>query len=140
MEKNYISLAEMAQMCPYDQEYLSLLARQGKLECKKIGKKWYTTAEAVNEYLEEKRPGEKVADCEEKQLQPKKIKFNYSLLFLGAGCLLIVVSLFIYQSVESKISQLETKTAQIEYSPKNAVYPLNLPGYSDFFAPGKLEF
>ncbi len=47
----YISLAEAVRGTPYSQEYLSLLARRGKLFSKKIGRNWFTTREAVANYL-----------------------------------------------------------------------------------------
>src|SRR3989344_1920543 len=47
----YISLAQAAKNTPYSQEYLSLLARRGKIPSKKIGRNWYTTSEAVVEYI-----------------------------------------------------------------------------------------
>ena len=47
----FITLAEVANNSPYSQEYLSLLARRGKLFSKKIGRNWYTTREAVQDYL-----------------------------------------------------------------------------------------
>lgn len=49
--KKYISLTEAAGGTPYSQEYLSLLARKGKLPSKKIGRNWYTTREDVREYV-----------------------------------------------------------------------------------------
>jgi Fic family protein len=36
---------------PYGQEYLSLLARQGKLDAYKEGRNWYTSKESIQEYL-----------------------------------------------------------------------------------------
>ena len=38
----------------YGQEYVSLLARQGKIDAYKEGKTWYTTAHAINEYIEKR--------------------------------------------------------------------------------------
>ena len=49
--QNFITLAEASKDSPYSQEYLSLLARKGKLFSKKIGRNWYTTKEAIREYL-----------------------------------------------------------------------------------------
>ncbi len=49
--QKYITLAEAAIGSPYSQEYLSLLARKGKLFSKKIGRNWYTTREALDDYL-----------------------------------------------------------------------------------------
>ncbi|MBL4586366.1 MAG: Fic family protein, partial [Flavobacteriales bacterium] len=36
---------------PYGQEYVSLLARQGKIDAYKEGRNWFTTEEAVAEYM-----------------------------------------------------------------------------------------
>src|SRR3989344_5094583 len=50
-KENFIPLAEAAKETPYSQEYLSLLARRGKLKAKKFGNDWFTTRVAVQEYL-----------------------------------------------------------------------------------------
>ena len=52
-QEKFISLAEASKGSPYSQEYLSLLARRGKLDAKKIGRNWYTTKESLNKYLAE---------------------------------------------------------------------------------------
>lgn len=39
---------------PYGQEYVSLLARQGKIDAHKEGRNWYTTKEAVLDYIKAK--------------------------------------------------------------------------------------
>ncbi|MFM2049046.1 MAG: hypothetical protein RI955_1594 [Bacteroidota bacterium] len=36
---------------PYGQEYISLLARKGKIDAHKEGRVWYTTEKAVNDYI-----------------------------------------------------------------------------------------
>ena len=46
-----INLKEATKYCNYSQEYLSLLARKGKLSAIKINKEWVTTQEAIEEYL-----------------------------------------------------------------------------------------
>ena len=46
----WVSLAQAAQGTPYSQEYLSLLARKGRLEAIKHGRIWLTTRRAVAEY------------------------------------------------------------------------------------------
>ncbi|RPI74990.1 MAG: Fic family protein [Desulfobacteraceae bacterium] len=60
-KQGYISLQEATKYCEYSQEYLSLLARTGKLAAVKFGRNWMTTPEAVREYLGEhqnsKSPG-----------------------------------------------------------------------------------
>ncbi|CUS03799.2 conserved protein of unknown function [Candidatus Promineifilum breve] len=46
----WLPLREAAQNSPYSQEYLSLLARTGRLEAIKRGRNWYTTRRAVETY------------------------------------------------------------------------------------------
>ena len=50
-EDRYITLTEVAQGTPYSQEYLSLLARKGRLEAIKGGRNWMTTRRAVEDYV-----------------------------------------------------------------------------------------
>jgi Fic family protein len=47
----YISLKEAATLCNYSLEYLSLLARTGRLPAIKIRQNWMTTREAVADYV-----------------------------------------------------------------------------------------
>ena len=49
-DEEWISLAQAAVGAPYSQEYLSLLARKGRLEAIKRGRVWMTTRRAVAEY------------------------------------------------------------------------------------------
>lgn len=49
-EDEWIPLREAARGTPYSQEYLSLLARKGRLEAIKHGKVWRTTRRAVEDY------------------------------------------------------------------------------------------
>jgi len=49
-ENEWISLAKAAEGTPYSQEYLSLLARTGRLEAVKRGRNWVTTRQAVEAY------------------------------------------------------------------------------------------
>lgn len=46
-----ISISQAAKGTPYSQEYLSLLARKGKLRAIKISRDWLTTRDAVLSYL-----------------------------------------------------------------------------------------
>ncbi len=48
-----LPLKELAQNTPYSQEYLSLRARQGVLDAAKLGKTWYSTRYAIEQYLSE---------------------------------------------------------------------------------------
>ena len=46
----WIPLREAVQGTPYSQEYLSLLARKGRLEAIKRGRIWFATGQAVEAY------------------------------------------------------------------------------------------
>lgn len=46
-----ISLSEAAAICGMTRQHLSLLARRGKLNARKIGRDWLTTRAAVEEYM-----------------------------------------------------------------------------------------
>jgi len=48
-----IPLKELAENTSYSQEYLSLRARQGVLDAAKLGKRWYSTRHAIEQYLSE---------------------------------------------------------------------------------------
>lgn len=47
----WISLAEASKGSPYSQEYLSLLARLGRIEAIKRGRNWLTTRKAIQQYM-----------------------------------------------------------------------------------------
>ena len=51
---NLESLLELAKKTKYSQEYLSLLARQGKLSAVKDGRKWYSSLKAVRDYIKKR--------------------------------------------------------------------------------------
>lgn len=50
----YIPLSKLAKLFPYSQEYLSLLARQGKIDAFKQSRNWVSTKAAIEKYIEEK--------------------------------------------------------------------------------------
>lgn len=50
-EERLISLKDIAEYSPYSQEYLSLRARQGKLDAVKIENVWYSSKHALKEYI-----------------------------------------------------------------------------------------
>ena len=54
-KQGFINLKEATQYCDYSQEYLSLLARKGKLSAIKLNKEWVTTREALEEYINNQR-------------------------------------------------------------------------------------
>jgi len=50
-EEEWIPLRDACVDTPYSQEYLSLLARLGRIEATKRGRNWYTTRQAIKAYL-----------------------------------------------------------------------------------------
>jgi excisionase family DNA binding protein len=52
-DSDYMPLAEAASKCKYSQEYLSLLARKGRLEAVKFGKRWMISRRALDDYMKE---------------------------------------------------------------------------------------
>ncbi|MBM3303705.1 MAG: Fic family protein [Candidatus Aenigmarchaeota archaeon] len=53
--EDFITLAQAAKGTPYSQEYLSLLARKGRIEAVKIGRNWHIKKGALDRYMNEKR-------------------------------------------------------------------------------------
>lgn len=60
--EQWLSLRQAAEGTPYSQEYLSLLARNGRLEAVKRGKAWYTTRGAIEAYRQSLAPVSTVSD------------------------------------------------------------------------------
>jgi hypothetical protein len=50
-DEQLMSLQKIADFSPYSQEYLSLRARQGKLDAVKIENIWYSSKRALKEYM-----------------------------------------------------------------------------------------
>ena len=53
----YIEISNIVQEpnLPYGQEYISLLARQGKIDAYKEGRNWLTTKEAIDDYMNNRK-------------------------------------------------------------------------------------
>ena len=63
--ESLISLKEAAARYPLSQSHLQLLARTGRLQPRRLGRDWFTTAAAVERYL---------ADAELRSKDPHKRK------------------------------------------------------------------
>lgn len=50
-EDEYVPLSLLAQKYPYSQEYLSLLARQGKIDAHKKTRNWLATERSITDYI-----------------------------------------------------------------------------------------
>lgn len=119
MENNYISIAEASKICTYEQEYLSLLARRGLLHAEKIGKKWYTTTEWLNEYLKLKRPNEIIKDTRNEKKSAYKIKMQMPVLtgkwIFAASFIAIGVVISGYWYTAHKVNELEKKASENKF-------------------------
>ncbi len=56
-DNEYISISSLVEepSVPYGQEYISLLARQGKIDAYKEGRNWLTTKKAVEDYIQNRK-------------------------------------------------------------------------------------
>ncbi|MBU1148427.1 MAG: Fic family protein, partial [Candidatus Omnitrophica bacterium] len=50
-EEKYLPIRDICKETPYSQEYISLLARRGKIEAVKFGRNWVTSKEALKKYI-----------------------------------------------------------------------------------------
>ena len=64
IQKNFILLSKVAKEKKYAQEYLGLLARRGDIGSVRIGKRWYTTWQWFEEFLENGQKKKTEAICE----------------------------------------------------------------------------
>lgn len=51
-EQEFVPLRKLANKTPYSQKYLSLLARQGKIEAVKMNRLWHSTPKAIQDYTD----------------------------------------------------------------------------------------
>jgi hypothetical protein len=115
MNKEYISMAQATEICTYDQEYLSLLARRGLLQAEKIGKKWYTTREWLNNYLQKNRPNEIIRNKQEISQKADKFFKNpkiFKQLLIGIGMISLIVT---FSYIIHRLNQLEQQAAKNAY-------------------------
>lgn len=50
-DSEYVPLSALAKKFPYSQEYLSLLARQGKIDAHKKARNWLATEKSISDYI-----------------------------------------------------------------------------------------
>jgi len=55
MINEYLTLSKLSKQVPYSQEYLSLLARKGKIHAIKKDRNWLSLKESVDEYIENRK-------------------------------------------------------------------------------------
>lgn len=76
LKKNFILLSQVAKEKKYAQEYLGLLARRGDIGSIRIGKRWYTTWQWFEEFLEsgQKKKIETVVVPEKQEIKLEKVE------------------------------------------------------------------
>jgi hypothetical protein len=118
MEKDYLSMAQASKLCPYEQGYLSLLARRGELQAEKIGRNWYTKIEWLNTYLGKKKPNAIIAekkhrhDHEEEINRKEKSLFRATWLWLAITTAIVLVGFFIFEKFSARMSAIEQQSSQ----------------------------
>lgn len=56
---DFLTMAQAAEIAPYSQDYLNILARRGAIPAFKLKRNWLVTREALQRYIEEHRSGPK---------------------------------------------------------------------------------
>jgi hypothetical protein len=115
MNNEYISMAQATEICTYDQEYLSLLARRGLLQAEKIGKKWYTTREWLNNYLQKNRPNEIIRNEQETGQKTDKFFKNSKILKRSLISISIISLILVFSYIIHRLNQLEQQAAKNAY-------------------------
>lgn len=142
-----ISLSRAADICPYEQGYLSLLARRGELKAKKIGRNWHTTIEWLNEYLSQKRPEDLIRMPRQRQkeknpsLTPgeKKQKAMQKYVWILIAFLVCWTAFWGFRYIMDKINSLEEKTKQNNFIPEDIMKIPNEDGGFNVYGVGRMK-
>jgi hypothetical protein len=145
MKNKLLSMYQASKLCPYEQGYLSLLARRGEIKAEKIGRNWYTTIEWINEYLREKRPSDvinpnpknEIKQSEIKKLSAEtwKIKWTAGL----AALTLVFAGFFVFQYILSKVKNLEEKSKNNQFVTDEIVKIPDENGNYDVYGKGSMK-
>jgi hypothetical protein len=143
MNKDFLSMAQASKLCPYEQGYLSLLARRGELKAEKIGRNWYTKINWLNAYIAKKKPGDLIVTKEMQDKmsleQKKQRKFTRLLVFTIGISLLAFASFNLYGFVSKRIADNERKSINADFSPTEIVKIPNENGNLDVYGVGKMK-
>lgn len=127
-------MKEAAKITPYEQDYLSLLARRGELRARKIGRNWFTRVEWLNAYLGEKKPGDVI-------LKKKFFSGEIFALRLWLGFLLLGAFFFTsYLIWEKRMAALaENRQKQADFIPEEIIKVPNENGGYDVYGEGRIR-
>jgi len=73
LKKKFVLLSKVAKEKKYAQEYLGLLARRGDIGSIRIGKRWYTSWQWFEEFLDNSQKKKRESVLEERIVKPEKI-------------------------------------------------------------------
>ena len=141
MNNRYLSMAEAAKVCSYEQGYLSLLARRGELQAEKNGRNWYTTVEWLNEYIEKKKPNAVL--IEEEIFEKKKINkkersfFRATWIWLAITTAIMLVGFFVFEKFSSRMSAIEKQSSQ--FVPEEITKVPDDQGNFDVYSKGTIK-
>ena len=130
-------MAEAAKISPYEQGYLSLLARRGGLRAKKIGRNWYTRVEWLNEYILKMKPAELI----EVDNRAKNLKKQMSLLrkLVVASLSIAFVAMMIVVITVVQKDRTEKAVNANEFVPQEITKVPNDSGGFNVFGKGMIK-
>lgn len=109
-DRKYISLQKASEYTPFDSNYLGLLIRKGWLLGIKNKGKWYTTQEAIDEYMK---------NSARVKIPPKRPLAKSLLTQIGIG-LFFFIALLLFGAVSNAFFLEEGKREVIEASVEEA--------------------
>lgn len=135
-EKKLISIKEAAKISPYEQGYLSLLARRGELKAEKVGRNWFTTVRWLNEYIEEKKP-DQVIEREETFWEKISFRKEAVRLVFWIFCLLLLSSYWFWEERQTKLKEIAKKQSQESFVSEEIIKIPNEDGGYDVYETAK---
>jgi hypothetical protein len=140
MKIKYLSMAEAAKISPYEQGYLSLLARRGELRAEKNGRNWYTTIDWLNQYMMKKKPHNKPIkesffDEKKEAKEEKFIKIVLIWIFLTSA--IIIAGFLVFSGIYNRVKKIENQTNQ--FVPEEIIKIPDDQGNFDIYSKGTIK-
>jgi len=145
MKNELLSMSQASKICPYEQGYLSLLARRGELKAEKVGRNWFTTVEWLNDYLKEKKPNDVITEKPVYEKKPEdarktiaemvKIKWFMGMFLLA----LIFAGFFVFRYILTRVDSLEEKSKNNEFITDEIIKIPDDEGNYDVYGKGSLK-
>lgn len=108
-----ISLKKASEISGYHPDYLSYLIRKGRIRGRRVGRDWFTTEEAVKNYLSTKK-FLLIKDILFSKVSPRIIfALGVAAILIGIGAFLFLSSEAYFQKSPGDFSQQELQTKNI---------------------------